>query len=642
MISTVKNVSIGAATSLSSTVSFYGTLKVGLEKTPAVILGGWRFAGWENTTHYPVDVVLLAEDSNGIPQMITSQYIENPSTNGTGSFVISDFNGDGMDDVFLAAHNESPLVEKPSTAFLSNSRGTLDAVRLGDSSMAQSAQLGMLDGIPTVVTAGYGDKDAYYQFDAGTGNFSVKHWGNTYSGSLYGSSAIAWDMDLDGKSELLIGDAKSGPGFDFNPTDPMKLLVYELDQASLGSAPSFVGSLRFDTDAYRDLGLVSDFAGLSHNFRVWVDDFNMDDLPDIILGVGVWSSGPEAWQKAQLQMFQNNGELSFTDVTDVLNTAYDEDKPHIDYSMQIIDIDNSGISSYLLGGYEASSAISSSYVLLNDGTGKLHIGLHPEFSAWGRGKFIAYLNRNEGLDFVLLGEDLLLSAIEVNYKPTTDFLTPIHVEDRNFSKSIRTWAGNDKFSDVGSSTDPTRIDGGLGIDTTQYQQPSSNYKVNRSFNGELTVQGDRLNDILVNVERLSFSDQSLAFDFMPEESGYKSAMLIGAAFGKDFVPAYFSAGLSLFDLGRNTAYVCDLIVGAGLIEAQIGDTSDKAWVKHVYKNVVGVDPDPLTELVLIDFLASGQFTRSSLLATAAELPLLEVQIDITGLQTTGLAYTPFI
>ena len=149
-------------------------------------------------------------------------------------------------------------------------------------------------------------------------------------------------------------------------------------------------------------------------------------------------------------------------------------------------------------------------------------------------------------------------------------------------------------------------------------------------------------DTLTGFKRITFEDKAIALDFAPQEPGYESAMLIGSAFGAEFVPAYFSAGLSLFDLGRDMAYVCDLIAGARLIEAQIGDSTDSAWVKHVYKNVVGVDPDPLTELVLIDFLASGQFTRSSLLATAAELPLLEAQVDITGLQTTGLAYTPFI
>jgi hypothetical protein len=149
-------------------------------------------------------------------------------------------------------------------------------------------------------------------------------------------------------------------------------------------------------------------------------------------------------------------------------------------------------------------------------------------------------------------------------------------------------------------------------------------------------------DTLTGFKRVTFEDKTVALDFAPQESGYESAMLIGAAFGKDFVPAYFSAGLSLFDLGRDMSYVCDLIAGAGLIEAQIGDSTDSAWVKHVYKNVVGVEPDALTELVLIDFLASGQFTRSSLLAAAAELPLLEAQVDIAGLQATGLAYTPFI
>ena len=211
--------------------------------------------------------------------------------------------------------------------------------------------------------------------------------------------------------------------------------------------------------------------------------------------------------------------------------------------------------------------------------------------------------------------------------------------------------GNDTL--LGGGGDD-RLDGGAGVDTAIYRLSPSEYSISRSASDIMTIAfiGPVIEiypppvtegtDELISIERIAFSDSTIAFDFQAGESGYKSAMLISAAFGKDFVPAYFSAGLSLFDLGRDTAYVCDLIVGAGLIEAQISDASNKSWVKHVYKNVVGVDPDPLTELVLIDFLASGQFTRSSLLATAAELTLLEAQVDITGLQTTGLTYTPFI
>lgn len=212
------------------------------------------------------------------------------------------------------------------------------------------------------------------------------------------------------------------------------------------------------------------------------------------------------------------------------------------------------------------------------------------------------------------------------------------------------FAGNDQFWGNGGTD---LFVGGVGTDTLHFDFPLSEWSRSQELVTNQSLGADQMGLKFVSddnsqtiyaaeIERFKFSDQAISFDFMRGESGYDSVMLIGAAFGKDFVPAYFSAGLGLFDSGRDMAYVCDLIVGAGLIEAQIGDSTDSAWVKHVYKNVVGVEPDALTELVLIDFLASGQFTRSSLLAAAAELPLLEAQVDIAGLQTTGLAYTPFL
>ena len=243
-----------------------------------------------------------------------------------------------------------------------------------------------------------------------------------------------------------------------------------------------------------------------------------------------------------------------------------------------------------------------------------------------------------------------VTLVEVTGNPSNNYIST-YALDSDSGEHFRGLAGNDTFFGGGGND---RLDGGTGVDTAVYHFATEDYSVTRSEGDFLTISytGPVIaiypppvtegTDELISVERIQFSDKTVAFDFLPGESAFKSAMLVGAAFGNEYVSSYFSAGLSFFDLGRDTAYVCDLIVGAGLIEAQIGDASDRAWVKYVYRNVVGVDPDPLTELVLINSLASGQFTRSSLLAAAAELPLLEAQVDITGLQATGLAYTPFI
>ena len=145
-------------------------------------------------------------------------------------------------------------------------------------------------------------------------------------------------------------------------------------------------------------------------------------------------------------------------------------------------------------------------------------------------------------------------------------------------------------------------------------------------------------DVLSSVERVVFSDKTIAFDFSFNEAGYKSAMLIAASFGKDFIPQFFSKGLSYFDSGSTTKDISKLITDNKFIEQLIGDNSDSAWVKHVYKNVVGVYPDKVSETNFVMLLQNKTNTRSDLLELAAGFTFLESRIDLVGLQTNGLVF----
>ena len=147
-------------------------------------------------------------------------------------------------------------------------------------------------------------------------------------------------------------------------------------------------------------------------------------------------------------------------------------------------------------------------------------------------------------------------------------------------------------------------------------------------------------DTLIKVERLGFGDEAVALDFNPGDPSYNTVMMIGAAFGKALVPTYFGVGVSLFDQGATKAEIAKTIADSKLIETTIGTEDTTAWINHVYKNLVGVAPDPLSLGLVSNLLETGAYTRASLLAFAADLPLLETQVDITGLQSTGLTYTP--
>ena len=476
-----------------------------------LVLGGWTFNGWDNNTLYPVDIILLKPDANGTVSIQTSQYISDPRTNGQGSIIVADFNRDGFSDIFLAAHNESPTVPTASTAYISQSNGKLAKITLDDSIAAHSASLGNLNGIPTIVTSGYGPTDPYYQYNTQTNKFDIHYWGGTHAGSLYGSSVTVGDFDNDGQSELIIGDCKTGPGYDFVPNSPTKLVIYKLNEGNLDSRPSVEVPLYFDQSRYQNQGLVSQFSGLSHNYRVWADDFNHDGRPDLLLGVGVWSAS-QGWQKSKLQMLQNMGNLNFSDLTDQLGSAYDENSSYVDYSMMAIDIDQSNIKTYFLAGdpnAPVSSNKNANYILLNDGTGKLYTALHNEFSQWSDriNKYIPYVESDGTISFIGVTRRLEFYQVDVSYNPTYDFQQDVKIDDRNNSKLIRTWAGDDVINDL-NSNGGTRIDGGLGFDTANYSKSSDLFSISL-YDRDFLVKGSAIDDSLVSIEKIQFADTSL-------------------------------------------------------------------------------------------------------------------------------------
>ncbi|MDA1187068.1 MAG: hypothetical protein O3B29_04605 [Proteobacteria bacterium] len=203
--------------------------------------------------------------------------------------------------------------------------------------------------------------------------------------------------------------------------------------------------------------------------------------------------------------------------------------------------------------------------------------------------------------------------------------------------------GNDRFySSKGNDT----YDGGVGLDAVTFNGRATDFKLVRE-GANWVIQDLRGSDLsegtdtLVGVERLGFGDRAVALDFETGESGYNAATLIGAAFGADKVDSLFGVGVQMFDTGNSLQQVSKLIVDMRLIETAIKSDSDSAWVKYVYKNVMGTEPDSSTERAFVDYLEKGSYTRADLLALAAGVPAVEKQVDIVGARTKGYVYEPW-
>lgn len=646
---------------------------------------GWSYAGWENKVMYPVHMALLEQDAVGNMHIATSKYIGNDLTNGAGSVVVADFNQDGQDDIFLATHNESPLVPYPSTVYLSNKRGTFDKVALSDAVCAHDATVFEYNGKPAVLASTYnGDGTPMYQYLNGSFVETKAQVGQQTNAS--GCSAAVADFNLDGQLDVALSDNNYGPGFGYQSTNPIRIGIYKLTdlQNNTGAPELFLTQYFNDKPQYKDIVSMNG-PGQTHAYRIWTDDFNQDGLPDLISGGSLWSATmPDQWYNV-LQMLQNtssNKVMSFADKTATLS-PYPLRSFEVDYSMQMLDIDGSGIKGYFMAGSTTPGTLNAqgliddtlqnNYILLNDGTGKLHVYYHDEFLSlsqqieryygvnnhlYGSEKrFISYLTPDKHINFLMVspgqdqvnGKSVLTETfinVPTDLNPTADFKQNIEVLDRNQSKNIRTWAGNDTIYSLNANTSInanspsilTTIDGGQGLDTSVYNAASSAFTLSKLQGTEkfkLTSSTAGIQDILINLERLKFTDKSVALD-LNGHAGV-TAKILGIVFGASEVSnkTYAGIGLSLLDKGfayeQLIGLALDAKLGAGYSHAQL--------VNLLYQNLLHVNADSGAVSYWSGLLDQGVYTHASLAVMAAELDLNKSNVNLVGLMQTGLEFT---
>jgi hypothetical protein len=342
------------------------------------------------------------------------------------------------------------------------------------------------------------------------------------------------------------------------------------------------------------------------------------------------------------------------------------------YTPLFIDLDNSGINSYIFTnhanlGYERHT----NYVLLNDGTGRIHVALHDQFLIYS--KLISdFLDGNNGANknYVIYeypygntisfipnpqpdGSINFLAQISANkndgsnqqayvfvnlglqYNPLYDFKEDLTINDRNQSKLIRTWAGNDIFKDTNSNLGSTHIDGGFGIDAAIFSGKSSSYDYIK--NGETwTVKISNLKagiDTLKNIERIHFADKFIAIDL--DGNAGTTAKILGAVFGKESInnKNYVGIGLNFLDSG----WTYDKLAGVALDAAGV-KTNDQI-VSLLWANVIGTKPTAEDKQPFITMLENGM-TAGALAQLAADTSFNTTNINLVGLAQTGIEYIP--
>ena len=210
------------------------------------------------------------------------------------------------------------------------------------------------------------------------------------------------------------------------------------------------------------------------------------------------------------------------------------------------------------------------------------------------------------------------------------FADNLHGNDVN--NVINGGAGNDQVTGGGGNDN---IDGGIGIDIAIFSGASKGYKISTEATSVL-VTGDAITDgidTLLNIERIRFSDKSIAID-LNGNAGI-SAKVIGAVLGKTQVQnlTYVGLGLSYLDKGMSYSDLSALALTA------VGATTNDAVVSTLWKNVIGTDATAEIKAPYIKMLTDGMKV-GDLVVLAADTSFNTTNINLVGLAQTGIEYLP--
>jgi Ca2+-binding RTX toxin-like protein len=191
-------------------------------------------------------------------------------------------------------------------------------------------------------------------------------------------------------------------------------------------------------------------------------------------------------------------------------------------------------------------------------------------------------------------------------------------------------AGNDLMQ-AGGGDD--FIIGGEGNDHAVYVGSRGGYTVTATETGYTVADniGNEGIDTVIGIERLSFSDLSVAYD-IGDHAG-STAKILGAVFGASAVSntTYAGIGLKLLDEGMSYESLMTLAINT------TGAATPRAVVDLLWNNVVGGLPSDIQAQPFVDMLNNG-WTVGQLGVLAADTELNQANINLIGLAQTGLEY----
>jgi len=284
----------------------------------------------------------------------------------------------------------------------------------------------------------------------------------------------------------------------------------------------------------------------------------------------------------------------------------------------------------------------------------------------------------EGTDVVLDASDF---AYELSKLSGNDYFEGSSTTA--FNDTVQGLGGNDRFKGFGSTDSATpivssrensmdRFFGGGGVDTSVYQGKISEYSIISSKGTDQSphIWDSRVNtantliedgvrtpgfyvrdtvsnrddlDTLAEVERLQFSDKSLALDVGATQNAGKAKLFTGAiAHSLVNDAATLGTILHFIDNGySDLTSLSKLAIDAGLISTLAGSSSNEALAGLVTTNLLG-QANVVVEVMLLGYMNGtvASFSQEQFLGAVAALEINQQRVDLVGLAETGMEYIP--